>query len=63
MARLKLIFLQDNHLSGAIPAEFEDLANLTHLYLEGNSFTGCIHAELQETSNHDLENLSLATCQ
>ena len=44
--RVTRLFLQDNNLTGAIPAELGSLANLGGLVLDQNSLTGTIPAEL-----------------
>ena len=46
-----------NQLTGGIPAELGNLANLQHLYLSGNELTGAIPAELGNLAN--LQRLSL----
>ncbi len=45
------IVLDDNSLSGSIPAELGNLTNLTSLYLNVNSLTGSIPSELGNLTN------------
>jgi len=45
------IVLDDNSLSGSIPAELGNLTNLTSLYLNFNSLTGSIPSELGNLTN------------
>ena len=42
------LMLYENDLSGGIPAELGNLANLQSLYLYGNNLTGCIPAKLRD---------------
>ena len=51
------LFLSSRNLSGSIPPELGDLANLRDLYLYGNNLSGSIPPELGDLSN--LENLYL----
>ena len=44
--RVARLILQDNQLTGAIPAELGDLASLQGLFLDRNRLTGAIPAEL-----------------
>ena len=48
-------------MTGPIPSELSNLANLTRLYLSGNQLTGAIPTELGNLSS--LTNLSLGTNQ
>ena len=54
--------LNDNGLSGTIPAEIGDLTALTHLWLVRNELTGCIPVALKNIRNHDLASLDLIYC-
>ena len=40
--------LQENQLSGELPPELGNLANLTRLYLHENQLSGCIPGSLQD---------------
>ncbi len=55
--RVSVLSLRRNQLTGEIPAELGDLANLEYLYLDGNQLTGQIPAELGGLAN--LESLYL----
>ena len=55
--RVTRLHLRDNQLTGIIPTELGDLANLEHLSLSRNQLTGAIPAELGDLAN--LERLSL----
>ena len=55
--RVTWLFLYENRLSGEIPAELGNLANLTQMALSGNELSGAIPSELSNLSN--LEGLSL----
>ena len=49
--RVTLLLLHDNQLSGAIPAELGNLANLQFLRLADNQLSGAIPAELGNLAN------------
>ena len=49
--RVARLILQDNQLTGAIPAELGDLAGLQGLYLDRNQLTGGIPAELADLAS------------
>ena len=55
--RVTELKLDNNQLTGAIPAELGDLANLQNLFLDNNQLTGAIPAELGDLAN--LQNLYL----
>ena len=54
--------LNENELSGEVPAWLGSRANLLSLFLAGNSFTGCIAEELGDLSVHDLDQLGIPFC-
>ena len=58
MANLNQLWLRNNELTGAIPAELGNLANLNQLWLRNNELTGAIPAELGNLAN--LTHLSLS---
>ncbi len=49
-------------LSGSIPQELGDLANLATLRLSGNSLTGCVPAALRNVPDNDFASLGLPFC-
>ena len=49
--RVTQLILDNNHLTGEIPAELGSLSNLTYLYLFNNQLTGEIPAELGNLTN------------
>ena len=49
-------------LSGSIPPELGDLANLATLRLSSNSLTGCVPAALRNVPDNDLAALGLPFC-
>ena len=51
--RVTWLFLYENRLSGEIPAELGNLANLTQMALSGNELSGAIPSELSSLSNLD----------
>ena len=59
---LKQLFLNDNDLTGEIPAEFSNLMELEWLWLGGNSLTGCVPPGLSAVPNNDLDRLTLPDC-
>ena len=59
--RVTSLFLDNNRLTGTIPAELGSLANLQNLNLAGNQLTGTIAAQLGSLAN--LQNLYLDTNQ
>ena len=56
--RVTELHLSGNELSGAIPAELENLTNLQELHLSGNELSGVIPAELGNLTN--LQSLHLS---
>ena len=58
LANLHILWLANNQLTGAIPAELGNLANLQRLILGNNQLTGAIPAELGNLAN--LQNLDLS---
>ncbi|MDE2963436.1 MAG: hypothetical protein OXU26_05965, partial [Acidobacteriota bacterium] len=59
--RVTSLDLNDNQLTGSIPAELGNLVNLRFLVLDYNQLTGAIPAELGDLAN--LQNLWLANNQ
>lgn len=55
--RVSSLILQENNLTGPVPPELGDLANLTHLDLNNNDLTDSIPSELDKLT--DLEHLDL----
>ncbi len=51
------LILSDNNLTGSLPPEIGELANLEHLFLDGNDLTGEIPATISMLTN--LESLNL----
>ncbi len=49
-------------LSGSIPPELGDLANLTQLHLSRNQLTGCVPAALRNVPSNDFTALGLPFC-
>ena len=65
MASIKRLWLQDNELSGEIPAELGELIELDQIFLGGtNSLSGCLPAALEslDTLGDDLDTLGLEFC-
>ena len=62
MGRVTGLGLDGNQLSGEIPAELGDLANLLELGLDGNQLSGCIPAGLRDVETNDLGQLGLPDC-
>ena len=60
--RVTQLSLGDNRLSGPIPLELGNLANLESLYLNGNQLSGCVPAELLDVPINDVARLGLASC-
>ena len=54
--------MSDNDLSGEIPPEMANLANLTEVYISGNRLTGCYPAVWKLADNSDLAESGLASC-
>ena len=57
--RVTVLDLSDNDLSGEIPVELGNLANLQRLDLSGNDLSGEIPAELGNLANLEILNLSV----
>ena len=55
--RVTELDLDGNQLSGEIPPELGNLANLTRLYLDGNQLTGCVPSSLSGRLNMDNSDL------
>ena len=49
-------------MSGEIPAELGNLANLEWLQLSGNQLSGCIPAGLGDVPSNDVGELGLPDC-
>ncbi len=56
------IYLEDNGLTGEIPADLEALSQLRSLFLAGNRLTGCIPPALAQILVNDLDELNLPFC-
>ena len=54
--------LGGNQLTGPIPSELGNLANLYTLELGGNQLTGCVPAGLKAEENSDIDQLGLEVC-
>ena len=55
MAYLEVLYLDNNLLTGTVPAALGGLSALSTLYLKGNSLTGCLPYEWQENDIVDYE--------
>ena len=60
--RITALDLRNNGLNGAIPAQLDDLSNLTTLYLSGNTLRGCVPDALHAVATNDLSSLALPLC-
>ena len=60
--RVVSLDLRGNNLTGPIPAELGNLANLETIYLGGNQFSGCIPIWLLDVAESDLSTLGLQDC-
>ena len=56
------LWFGSNQLSGSIPSELGNLANLGSLFLGSNQFSGCVPAELLDVPSNDVANLGLPSC-
>ena len=54
--------LLDNQLSGEIPPELGNLANLVELYLSGNQLSGCLPSGLRYVPQNDFSDTRLPFC-
>ena len=52
--------MNDNRLTGEIPAELSGLSELEWLWLGGNSLTGCVPDGLRDVANNDLNQAGAA---
>ena len=62
IGRVTILDLNNNQLSGEIPAELGNLGNLEAIRLAGNQLTGCVPAGLQKVLNNDFAALGLPFC-
>ena len=60
--RVTQLLLGGNELSGTIPPELGNLANLEYLYLGGNQLSGCVPAKLLDVPANDVASLGLPSC-
>ena len=60
---LTVLGLEQNQLTGEIPAELGNLVNLYTLLLAENQLTGCAPAELEAVPDSDLYELGLPICE
>ena len=62
LSNLRALILNNNQLTGEIPAGLGSLTNLVHLVLSGNQLTGCIPNGLRGIETNDLSQLGLLFC-
>ena len=55
------LHLRFNDLSGELPAELVNLANLTRLYLDGNQLSGCVPSSLSGRLDMEYSDARMAT--
>ena len=60
--RVAELDLDGKQLSGSIPSELGNLANLEELFLGGNQLSGCVPAALLNVPSNDVSRLSLSSC-
>ena len=63
LSNLTVLGLEQNQLTGEIPAELGNLVNLYTLLLAENQLTGCAPAELEAVPDSDLYELGLPICE
>ena len=60
--RVTHLDLDDNRLTGEIPAALDSLSALESLHLSGNRLTGCVPEELWYVPDNDFDRLGLPFC-
>ena len=60
--RVAELDLNGKQLSGSIPSELGNLANLEVLELHYNQLSGCVPAKLLDVPNNDVVSLRLPSC-
>ena len=60
--RVTELSLGSNQLSGPIPSELGNFANLLGLWLDDNQLSGCVPAKLLNVPSNDVASLGLPSC-